>query len=162
MKIYGIEESHEHVWGICFEKRKWVIFYILKKWTPHISVLQREINCLNRETKIEIFGKTWTLTCETRVKVTFFMLFKCAFLPEKWIPTLLPKLTFCCGFKGNRLGQNVWDDRGIILGFHQKIDFDTCFAGQSQCFPENLDFHSLCWSNIFLFGGQTCEAFIFL
>ena len=32
-----------------FRKRRWVIFYILRRWTPHISVLQREINCLNRE-----------------------------------------------------------------------------------------------------------------
>ena len=34
---------------MCSEKRKWVIFYILNISTPHISVLQREINSLNRE-----------------------------------------------------------------------------------------------------------------
>ena len=34
-------------------------------------------------------------------------------------------------------------------------------ARQSQCFPENLDFHFLCLNNIFLFGGQICEAFVF-
>ena len=34
---------------ICFEQRRWVIFYVLNIYTPHISALQREINCLNRE-----------------------------------------------------------------------------------------------------------------
>ena len=63
---------------------------------------------------------------------------------------------------GNSLGQNDRNDRGIILGFHQKSDFDACFAGQSPCFHENLDFHSLCLNNLFLSGGQICEAFIFL
>ena len=63
---------------------------------------------------------------------------------------------------GNRLGQNVRNDRGIILGFHQKSDFDPCFAGQSPCFPEYLDFHFLCFNNLFLFGGEICEAFMFL
>ena len=40
------------------------------------------------------------------------------------------------GFMENRLGQNVRNDRGIISGFHQKSDFDSCFAGQSQYFPK--------------------------
>ena len=44
-----VHEIHEHVWDVLvFEKRRWVILYIQKK-TPHISVLQREIICLNRE-----------------------------------------------------------------------------------------------------------------
>ena len=30
-------------------KRRWVIFYVLRKQTPPISVFQREINRLNRE-----------------------------------------------------------------------------------------------------------------
>ena len=34
---------------ICFEQWRWVIFYVLNIYTPHISALQREINCLNRE-----------------------------------------------------------------------------------------------------------------
>ena len=63
---------------------------------------------------------------------------------------------------GNRLGQNVCIDRGIIPDFRERNDFDPCFAGQSPCFPENLDFHFLCLNNILLFGGQICEAFIFL
>ena len=66
------------------------------------------------------------------------------------------------GFVGNRLGQNDRNDRRIISRFHQNSDFDLCFAGQSPCFPENLDFHFLCLNNLFLFGGQVCEAFIFL
>ena len=36
-------------WYMCSEKGRWVIFYILNTWTPYISVLHREINCLNRE-----------------------------------------------------------------------------------------------------------------
>ena len=72
------------------------------------------------------------------------------------------KLNFYRGFQLNRLGQNDRNDRGIISGFRQKSDFATCFAGQSPCFPENLDFHFLSLNNWFLFGGQICEAFIFL
>ena len=34
---------------MCSGKRRWVILYILNIQTPHISVLQKEINCLNRE-----------------------------------------------------------------------------------------------------------------
>ena len=72
------------------------------------------------------------------------------------------QLVFYHGFGRNRLGQNDRNDRGIILGFHQKSDFDSCFAGQSPCFPENLNFHFLCLNNLCLFGGQICEAFICL
>ena len=75
---------------------------------------------------------------------------------------LCPKPNLHHGFKGNCPGQNVCNDRGIISGFHQMGDFDPCFEGQSQCFPENHDFHFLCLNNLFLFGGQICEAFIFL
>ena len=73
-----------------------------------------------------------------------------------------PKLSFCDGFRRNRLGQNVSIDRGIIPSFHTNIDFDTSFTRQSRYFPENLDFCSLCLNNLFLFGGQICEAFMFL
>ena len=41
--------------SICFEKSRWVIFYILNTEMPHISVLQREINCLNEETENQGF-----------------------------------------------------------------------------------------------------------
>ena len=45
-----INEIHEHVWDIFVsQKRKWVISYILRIQTPHISVPQRGIICLNRE-----------------------------------------------------------------------------------------------------------------
>ena len=40
MKIYGY---------ICLEERRSVIFYIPKKETPHISVLQKEIHRVNKE-----------------------------------------------------------------------------------------------------------------
>ena len=36
---------------ICFEERRRVAFYILGKWKPHISVLERMINCLNSESE---------------------------------------------------------------------------------------------------------------
>ena len=45
---------------------------------------------------------------------------------------------------------------------YKKCDFDKRFAGQSQCFPENHDFHFLCLNNLFLFEGQICETFICL
>ena len=57
------------------------------------------------------------------------------------------KLHFYHGFMGNCLGQNDRNDHGIILGFHQKSDFDLCFAGQSPCFPENTNLHFLCLNN---------------
>ena len=63
---------------------------------------------------------------------------------------------------GDRLGQNDRNERRIISRFHQNSDFDLCFAGQSPCFLENLDFLVLCLDNLFLFGGQICEQFIFL
>ena len=53
MKIHKISwkwmKSITYMGSICFEKGRWVIFYILNTETPHISVLQREINCVNRE-----------------------------------------------------------------------------------------------------------------
>ena len=63
---------------------------------------------------------------------------------------------------GDRLGQNVRNDRGIISRFHQNHDFGMCFTGQSQYFPENSDFHFLFLNNLFLFEGQIREALIFL
>jgi hypothetical protein len=72
------------------------------------------------------------------------------------------KHNFYDGFGRERLGQNDRHDHGIIPDFHQKSDFDSCFANQSRCFPENLHFHFLCLNDWFLFGGQICEAFIFL
>ena len=63
---------------------------------------------------------------------------------------------------GNHLGQNDRNDRGIISGFHEKSDFDLCFASQSLCFPEKLNLCFRCLNNLFLFGGQICEAFMFL
>ena len=70
MKIHEIH----NIYGIyLFRKKRWVIFFILNIWTPHISVLQREINCLNREHENHGFQETWTLTCKTRVKVTLLM-----------------------------------------------------------------------------------------
>ena len=57
------------------------------------------------------------------------------------------ELYFYHRFTRNRLGQNVRNDQVIISGFHQKSDFDVCFAGQSPHFLESLDFHSLCLNN---------------
>mgnify|MGYP000302756155 CR=1 FL=1 len=72
------------------------------------------------------------------------------------------KYNFYCEFMGNRLRQHECNDRGIISRFHGNSDFDKRFASQSQCFPENLDLGFLCLNKLFLFGGQICEAFIFL
>ena len=66
-------KSITYMGSICFEKRRRVIFHILNTETPHISVLQREINCLNRENENLSFRETWTLTCKTQVKVTLFI-----------------------------------------------------------------------------------------
>ena len=83
-------------------------------------------------------------------------------LLENGFQHFCPKLDFHGGFGRNRLGQNVRIDRGIISGFHKNPNFDARVACQSPCFPENLDFHFLCLSIFFLFGGQICEAFICL
>jgi hypothetical protein len=45
------------------------------------------------------------------------------------------------GFRGNSLGRNVRNDRGIISGFHNHNDFDRSFTSQSPCFPENINVH---------------------
>ena len=63
---------------------------------------------------------------------------------------------------GNRLGQNVRNDHGIISGVHGNRDFDMCVASQILDFPKNLDFHLLRLKPICFFGRQICEAFIFL
>ena len=46
------------------------------------------------------------------------------------------KLNFRYGFIGNRVGQNVRNDRGIIPGVHKIHDFDICFTNQSPDFQE--------------------------
>ena len=87
-------------------------------------------------------------------------------LSRKWVPDFwknhfqhfCQRLNFYPGFQSNRLGQNDRNDHGIISGVHQKSDFDPCFAGQSQYFPEKRDFHFLCLKNLFFFGGQICGA----
>ena len=48
------------------------------------------------------------------------------------------------------------------LCFSENHDIDMHFTNKGQCFPENPDFHFLGLNNIFLSGGQICEAFIFL
>ena len=68
--------------------------------------------------------------------------------------TFVEKLSFIVG-----LEETVWGKMiGMIVGsFHVFIkshDSDLCFAGQSPCFPENLDFHFLCLNNLFLFGDS--------
>ena len=73
-----------------------------------------------------------------------------------------PKPNIYYGFKGNCLGQNVHNDRGIISGFREKCHFDLWFAGQSPCFPENLNFCFFCLNNSFPCGEHIREAFIFL
>ena len=57
--LWKSREIHKNLWKsmkfmayigcICFEQRRWVIFYVLNIYTPHISVLQREMICLNIE-----------------------------------------------------------------------------------------------------------------
>ena len=53
MKIYGMH----NIYGIYlfWKKKMGYIFYILNTETPHISVLQREINYLNRENGNRVF-----------------------------------------------------------------------------------------------------------
>ena len=67
-------------------------------------------------------------------------------------------LKFYNGFTGKRLGQNVRIDRRIMLGFHQKSDFDPCFAGQSPCFPVSF---SLFRQYISLWRADMGGAYLF-
>ena len=59
MKIYeNLCKSMKsiEIYGIyCFEERREVIFYILRIYTPHISVLQRDIICFNIENENRAF-----------------------------------------------------------------------------------------------------------
>ena len=73
--------------------------------------------------------------------------------------TVRQKSNFYDGFRRNRLGQNVRIDHGVISRFDNNSDFDMCFALQSQCFHKDHEFHFLWLNNLFLSGGQICEAF---
>ena len=48
-KLWKSTKFMTYMGCICFEQRRLVIFHVLNIYTPHISALQREINCLNRE-----------------------------------------------------------------------------------------------------------------
>ena len=76
--------------------------------------------------------------------------------------TLLSQSEFYHGFRGNRVKLNDRNDRTSFQFFCQTNDFDLCFTGQSHFVSQNLDFHFLCLSNPFLFGGRICAAFVFL
>ena len=85
---------HENPWNpctymgyICFGKRRWVIFYILKKYTPRISVLQREINWWNRENGNQGFSGKHGLWPVKHMSKWLF----------PWKPEMIPRSiqTFC-------------------------------------------------------------------
>ena len=49
-------EIHEHLWDIFVLEKEDGLYYIFqKKKTPQISVLQREMNCLNTESENQVF-----------------------------------------------------------------------------------------------------------
>ena len=99
----------------------------------------------------------------TKVLKSIFHVFQIYIFAGKMNSNAFVKhLTFIMGFAGNCLGQNVRNDRGIISGFHTKCHFDMCSACQSPSVLENINFLFLCSKNIFLFGGQACEALVFL
>jgi hypothetical protein len=58
---------------MCSEKRRWVIFYILNILKPHISVVQKIINCLSRENENQGFLQNMDFDCKPRVKVIILM-----------------------------------------------------------------------------------------
>jgi hypothetical protein len=91
-----------------------------------------------------------------------FTIFASPSFLENRKPTLLSKTQLPLRVCGKPFGENDRNDRGIISGFHQKNDFDPCFAGQCQYHTEKRDFHFLCSNNLFLFGAQSSEAFMFL
>ena len=72
---------------IWFEKRRWVIFYILRGYMPHMSVLQREINRLNRENWNWCFWGKLGLWHATHMSTWHFL----------WTPEMIPRSlrTFC-------------------------------------------------------------------
>ena len=53
---------------------------------------------------------------------------------------LCQQLNFYYGFKGNRLGQNVRIDHGIISDAHTKCDFDIVSTCKSVCFANTWFF----------------------
>ena len=67
-------EVHEYLWDVfVFEERRWVILYILRISTPHISALQKEINCLNRENENQGFRENMDFDLQNTTKVTLLM-----------------------------------------------------------------------------------------
>jgi hypothetical protein len=51
---------------------------------------------------------------------------------------------------------------GSFQVFIKRVTLTRVLQVRVHAFPENLDFHFLCLNNLFLFGGQICEAFILL
>ena len=74
MKIY---ENPWNPWTcmgyICFGRRTWLYcrFWTNKRLT-YLSSKEKSI-VQTKEMRIEVFGKTWTLTCKLHIKITFFM-----------------------------------------------------------------------------------------
>ena len=75
--------------------------------------------------------------------------------------TIVKKLAFILVLReivwGNISAMTV----GSFQVFINKCNFDMCVACQSPSFLEHIIFHFLCSNYLFLFGGQTCEGFIF-
>ena len=70
--------------------------------------------------------------------------------PENEFVRCYQKLNFYNGVRGNRLGGNVRNDRGIIPCFHLNTDFDMCFARKTHVFPEQPTLQFLFINNLFL------------
>ena len=70
-----IHEIHEHVWDIFVLKKKKMGYIVYSKNIKRLACLSsKETSIVEREKlKIKVFGKTWTLTCKSHIKVTFFM-----------------------------------------------------------------------------------------
>ena len=75
--------------------------------------------------------------------------------------SFVKNLTFMCGFEGNRLGQNVCNDNGIIPYFHTNSDFDIRFICQRECFPQRIHFYVSFMHDFVLCRRRICEASMF-
>ena len=63
------------------------------------------------------------------------------------------------------LEETAWGKMTVMtMGTFQVFaenDTLTCSCKSNPMFPRKLEFHFFCLSNLFIFGGQICEAFIF-
>ena len=66
------------------------------------------------------------------------------------------------GLWGTAWGKMCIMTVGSFQVFIKNVTLTRVLQVKINVFPKNLDFPFLCLNNLFLFGGEICEAFMFL